>query len=210
VALGAFVWVKQARSLVKTPKTNPLSGGSQMLRLSISTLVMAALATLFSVSIAEQAFAQQSQNPYFFGMNVRLVRDGFGRASLQITSVTPGGPAQAAGLEVGDQIRRLNGQDFSLAQDSFEAVRMMNYFVDAGGGDIAPAAPASAGAQVLVDPGFRQATAQMNVVDIRTGGNVCLTVYPRPNFTSPGGPDIAPAAAASRQQQVQAARPWNR
>ena len=62
-----------------------------MTRLRTSTLAILTLATLFSLAHENRAIAQQSQNPYYFGMNIQLVRDGFGRAVLQVASVTPGG-----------------------------------------------------------------------------------------------------------------------
>ncbi len=185
-----------------------------MTRFHTSTLAILTLATLFSLSNGNQAVAQQSQNPYYFGMDIQLVRDSYGRSTLQVFSVTPNGPAQLAGLERGDQILSVNGQDFSQAVDSFEAVRMMNYYVQLGGGTIAPASPVAPATSVYVDPGVSRPTAQMSVRDVRTGNIVYVTVNPTPNYTSPGGPVVAPAAASGFQTQSQTPRqpprPWNR
>ncbi len=199
-----------------------------MKRFAPTQLAMLSLAILFGFAHAEQAAAQVTQNPYYFGMSVRIVRSYDGCTSLQVTTVTPGGPAQRAGLEPGDQIQKLNGQGFSMARDNYEAVRMMNYFVDAGGytDPGVPAAPAAAAAaqnqsRVLINPGIGQPTAQMLVRDVRTGQSVYLTVNPALNQTFPGGPP-APAAASSpsrtmvQPQTKQPAsaetkkRPWNR
>jgi membrane-associated protease RseP (regulator of RpoE activity) len=181
-----------------------------MTRLYTSAVAILTLVTLFSVDNTNQAVAQQSQNPYYFGMDIQLVRDSFGRPIVQVFSVTPNGPAHLAGLERGDQILNVNGQDFSQATDSFEAVRMMNYYVQLGGGSIAPASPVAPATSLFVDPGTSQPTAQMSVRDVRTGRTVYVTLYPKPNCTSPGYPDIAPAAASEFQTQNQPPRPWNR
>ncbi len=180
-----------------------------MNRLSTTSLAIVTLAILFSFTQTDQLSAQQSQNPYYFGMHIRLVRDFDGRSVLQVTSVAPGGPARNAGLEPGDQILLTNGQGFAQARDSFEAVRMLNYFVDAGGDGVAPAAPGAAAATFFIDPGMCRPSAQMTVRDVNTGRLVHTTVYPTPNYTTPGGPDV-PAAASSQQQQNQNRRPWNR
>ena len=65
-------------------------------------------------------------NRFYFGMDVQLFRDYYGQTTLRVTYVAPGSPAYQAGLEIGDEIRRVNGQGFAAARDSFEAVSMMN------------------------------------------------------------------------------------
>lgn len=130
---------------------------------------------------------------YYFGFSVQLMR-GFSGTILQIVSVTPGSPAQMAGLEVGDEILTVNGRGFNFARDSFDAVRLMNRYVarNAGGGGPAPAA-ATAATAYYVGPPMQQAVASMIVRNVRNGQNVSVTVRPTPKGF--GGP--APAAAAA-------------
>ena len=78
-------------------------------------VVVSGQGSINQVSPLKTHIAQQSQNPYYFGMNVQLVRDGSGQSALQVVRVTPGGPAQFAGLEPGDHILTQNGQNFSPA-----------------------------------------------------------------------------------------------
>lgn len=91
------------------------------MKTQIKSLLVAIVATcvLTSAGFAQQITVQQSavepqvqaqtqqyvmpgvqpiqQNPFYFGMNVVLNRDRWGRTTLQVTSVTPGSPAQLAG-----------------------------------------------------------------------------------------------------------------
>jgi len=113
--------------------------------------------------------APPQQNQFYFGVNVQL-NHGYHGTSLRITSVTPGSPASAAGLEIGDEIRSINGRSFEQARDSFHAVRMMNRFVSFNGPAV-PAAAASAGVQayVMPRPAPPQAFAQLLVRNVRNG-----------------------------------------
>ena len=137
--------------------------------------------------------APPQQNQFYFGVNVQLNR-GYQGTSLRISSVTPGSPASAAGLEVGDEIQSINGRSFERARDSFHAVTMMNRFVNFSS-PAAPAAAASAGAQayVMPQPAPSQPTAQLMVRNVRNGQYVSITMYPQLRGWS--GP--APAAAAT-------------
>jgi len=137
--------------------------------------------------------APPQQNQFYFGVNVQL-NHGYHGTSLRITSVTPGSPASAAGLEIGDEIRSINGRSFEQARDSFHAVRMMNRFVSFNGPAV-PAAAASAGVQayVMPRPAPPQAFAQLLVRNVRNGQYVSITMYPQKRGWS--GP--APAAAAA-------------
>ena len=129
------------------------------------------------------------QNQFYFGVNVELRQCQWNGTTLRIVGVTPGSPAHQAGLEIGDEIRRINGQGFGSAANSFDAVRLMNLFVAAGSGP----APAAGGAQAIVigPPAPGPPIARMIVRNVRNGQNVSLTVYP----TRIGG--VAPAATAS-------------
>jgi membrane-associated protease RseP (regulator of RpoE activity) len=184
---------------------------------SITNLVVAVVATLAfnTVANAQQDFGQttqqtqtqtqtqqyvvptvqppQQQNNYYFGMSVEL-RRGYTGTTLRIVNVTWGSPAQRAGLEVGDEIRTVNGRGFQFANNSFDAVAMMNRFVNANSAP-APAAAASVqGAQAhYILPPVLQPTAQMVVRNVRNGQNVFVTVTPERRGW--GGP--APAATAS-------------
>ena len=129
------------------------------------------------------------QNQFYFGMNVELRHCQWNGTTLRIVGITPGSPAQQAGLEIGDEIRSINGQGFGNATDSYDAVRLMNLFVAVGSGP----APASGGVGVAVvgPPAAGPPVARMIVRNVRNGQNVALAVYP----TQVGGG--APAAAAS-------------
>ena len=135
------------------------------------------------------------QNPYHFGFNVVLLRDWNG-TRLRIVSVTPGSPAQLAGLEVGDEILRVNGRGFRFARDSFDAVRLLNQHVIES---FEPSLPAVAAAitpgcrtRLIQPPGISRALARMVVRNVRNGQHVRVRVYP--NRVVPV--DVAPAAAA--------------
>ena len=135
------------------------------------------------------------QNPFYFGMNVELNRDRWGRSTLRIVGVTPGSPAQQAGLEFGDEIRRVNGRGFRMAHDSFDAVRMVNQFVSSPVyGGPAPAAPAVQALTVPPYPSPRP-MARMVVRNVRTGRDVIVNVFP----TRVGYGGGAPAVAAAMQ-----------
>ena len=132
-------------------------------------------------------------NKYYFGMQLQLVR-GYGGSTLRVVSVTPGSPAQYAGLEYGDEIRTVNGQGFHYARDSFDAVAMMNRYVDAYyGGGPAPAVAAS-GVAASYYPPMPSPSPRANLVvrNVRNGQDVHVTV--RPQRKSRGG--SAPAQVA--------------
>ncbi len=135
------------------------------------------------------------QNQYYFGMRLELNR-GFNGTTLRIADVTWGSPAQRAGLEVGDEIRMVNGRGFQNASNSFDAVAMMNRFVDNNNGAPAVAASAQGVQACYIAPPTRRSTAQMVVRNVRNGQDVYVTVRPeRRGFGGEFGP--APAAAAS-------------
>ena len=132
------------------------------------------------------------QNQFYFGMNIELRQCQWNGTTLRVVGVTPGSPAHQAGLEIGDEIRQVNGSNFVSAVDSFDAGRLMNLFVTTGSG---PAPAASGGTQALVvgpvAPG--PPVAQMIVRNVRNGQNVAVTVYPTPV----GGIGGTPAATAT-------------
>ena len=127
-------------------------------------------------------------NPYYFGMSVALKRDRWGRTTLRIVSVTAGSPAPNAGLEVGDEIRRVNGHGFQQSSDSRDAVRLMNSYVKNPVRIFGGSAPAAA-ALTIAPPSAR---AQMDVRNVRNGQDVSVNVYP----TTMIGNGVAPAAPA--------------
>jgi len=129
----------------------------------------------------------QQQNEFYFGISVQLIANTYGGKTLRIVSVSPGSPSQQAGLELGDEIRSINGQGFEHAQNSFDAVNMMSRFVSSTpvGGGPAPAAAANATARSYVGPGI-EPTASMVVRNVRNGQDVSVTV--RPQRRSVGGP----------------------
>lgn len=142
----------------------------------------------------------QPQNPYYFGFSIQLVPDGYGSKNLRIVSVTPGSPAQQAGLEVGDEIRSVNGMGFLHARDSFDGVNMLSQFVSAtpvGGPAPAVAAAATATAQAYVVPPAAEPIANMNVRNVRNGQDVAVTVRPTPRYHVSPLPAVSPPAAAS-------------
>lgn len=145
----------------------------------------------------------QPQNPYYFGFSIQLVSDTYGGKTLRIVSVSPGSPAQQAGLEIGDEIRSVNGLGFLHARDSFEAVNMLSRFVSPnplGGG---PAPAATAAVQAYVAPGHHQPIANMIVRNVRNGQDVSVTVHPTPRYVTMNGgpaPAISPPVAASVTQ----------
>lgn len=136
---------------------------------------------------AQPPVSPPPQNQFYFGVNVQL-NNGYQGTTLRVTSVTPGSPAQTAGLEIGDEIRTVNGRSFEQARDSFHAVSMMNSFVTNNN----PAPAVAAAAQAYVSPQPAQPYAQMLVRNVRNGQNVWVNVYPqRRGWNGP-----APAAAA--------------
>jgi membrane-associated protease RseP (regulator of RpoE activity) len=140
----------------------------------------------------------QPQNEYYFGFSIQLVSDAYGGKTLRIVSVTPGSPAQQAGLEIGDEIRSVNGLGFLHAPDSFVAVNMLNRFVSPNplGGGTVPAT--AAGVQAYVAPGHHhQPIANMIVRNVRNGQDVAVTVRPQPRAVVMP----APAAAAATVSQ---------
>lgn len=188
------------------------------MKTQITNLLVAVVATfaLASVGSAQQTTIQQpeiqtrvmpvqqyvqpgvqpiQQNPYYFGMSVAINRDSWGRTTLRIVNVTPGSPAQLAGLELGDEIRTVNGRGFRFATDSFDAVRRMNQYVITpafGGGGPAPAVASGVVAAYVQLPNPNP-IARMVVRNVRNGQNVIVNVRP----TRVGGGPIAPAAAAA-------------
>lgn len=130
-------------------------------------------------------------NRFYFGMQLQLVQ-GYGGTTLRVVSVTPGSPAQYAGLEYGDEIRTVNGRGFHAARDSFHAVSMMNRFVDAWNGGAVPASGvAASGVSTSYYPPMSP-VANLVVRNVRNGQDVYVTV--RPQRRGYGGP--APAAPA--------------
>lgn len=78
----------------------------------------------------------QAQGPaieWRFGMNVTLVQNGNQRG-LSITSVTPGSPAQRAGLQRGDVILSSNNVRFNHAMNDYQGVALLQQSVTRGGG----------------------------------------------------------------------------
>ena len=141
--------------------------------------------------------APQPQNPYYFGFSIQLVANNYGGKTLRIVSVTPGSPAQQAGLEIGDEIRSVNGMGFLYARDSFDAVNMLSRFVSTTpvGGGPAPAATSTARAQLYVAPPAVQPIANMVVRNVRNGQDVSVIVRPTPRYNN-GGPVTVMAAPA--------------
>lgn len=159
----------------------------------------------FAVPPQQQAYiAPQQQNPFYFGMQLELVNTGW-QKTLRVVHVTWGSPAQRAGLEVGDEIRTVNGRGFQTAYDSFHAVRLMNQFTSSGGGAPAAASGVAASSGVGAASGAQaawvgtwprpapQPIARMVVRNVRNGWDVPVTVYP----TQRGGGAPAVSAAAS-------------
>ena len=62
-------------------------------------------------------------NQFYFGVDIELRQCHLNGTVLRIVGITPGSPAHRAGLEIGDEIHRLNGRRFEGAVDSFDAVR---------------------------------------------------------------------------------------
>ncbi|MDB2687136.1 PDZ domain-containing protein [Mariniblastus sp.] len=139
--------------------------------------------------------ARPPQNQFYFGVNVQLIRGYHGNALLRITSVTPGSPAAAAGLEIGDEIESINGRTFERARDSFHAVSIMNRSVNFG----SPAVPAAAGAHayIIPRPVPSQPIAQLTVRNVRNGQYVSLTMYPQQRGWSGPVPTAAAATVTS-------------
>ena len=131
------------------------------------------------------------QNQYYFGMQVQLIQ-GWGGPTLRVVSVTWGSPAQRAGLEIGDEIRTVNGRGFGYAQNSYDAVRLLNQFVGNYGGVVPTAAAPATAVSGIYGP-WASPIANMIVRNVRNGQDVSLIV--RPTFNGGlGGP--APAASA--------------
>jgi membrane-associated protease RseP (regulator of RpoE activity) len=144
--------------------------------------------------------APPQQNQFYFGMDLQL-NHGYQGTTLRVAQVTPGSPACAAGLEVGDEIRTVNNRSFEYARDSFDAVAMMNRFVSFNRTAPAPAVAASAygNVQAYVAPRPLPAPrpmARMLVRNVRNGQNVWVNVFPVQRGWSGPAP-AAPAAAAA-------------
>ncbi len=155
--------------------------------------------------VSPQVFPQPTpSNRYYFGMNVQLTASHNG-SLLRIVSVTPGSPAAAAGLEVGDEIHSVNNGRFSHMNDSFQAVRRMNSLVTQEpiysnpypGGPAPAAASAAVGTYVSpVNPVVRS-VARMLVRNVRNGQMLQIPVYPTVQHQVMPFPLPAPAAASS-------------
>ncbi len=162
-------------------------------------------------------FYPPQPNPFTFGMSLAVIRTQFG-TGLRVASVTRGGPACRAGLEIGDIIDSTNGRRISYTRDSFAAVRQLNTFVTYTSlvqplpGPYPGPAPADARqVRTRVTPGFgapSRPIASMNVIDVRTGRTVPVLVYPTENYRTLPGPIVAPAspAAATSRPSVQGQR----
>lgn len=138
------------------------------------------------------------QNSFYFGMRVVLKRNGWGQTTLQVVEVTPGSPAQQAGLEYGDEIRRVNGRGFKFANDSFDAVRMINQFVltPVFGGP-APAGGAGGVTALVIGPmPSPNPVARMVVRNVRNGQDVIVNVYPA-RVGGGGAPAVAAAVMSA-------------
>lgn len=184
---------------MKTQIKNMIFAAIAMLALTVTANAQGLQGQQYAVPAVGQPYVAPpvNQNPYYFGMHVDLIPAGWGQR-LRIASVTFGSPAQQAGLEVGDEIISVNGNIFSGARDSFDAVRMLNQFVGSNFGGPAPAyaAPAVAAQAVQVTPNYSQPPiASMVVRNVRNGQNVSVTVRPILRGGVPAGP--APAAAAA-------------
>lgn len=135
---------------------------------------------------------------YYFGMSIQLQYTAAGTPALRIVSVTPGGPAQQSGLEVGDEIQTVNGNGFFQARDSFDAVRLLSQYTLPGNGPGTgvPVAATTTANTFYVPPTPAAATgiASMVVRNVRDGRNVLVTVQPICKG-GVGGP--APAAATT-------------
>lgn len=183
-----------------------------------ATLAIMTLAFCMTAEAQQQGFAAVPQtqvqvnpyqppapNPYYFGMDVQIVNE-YGSAKLFIANVTPGGPAQLAGLEYGDEIVSVNNQRIAPANDSVQAVRNLNRMVRFIGGP-SPASPAAASASgvayAAAIPNRPPAppTANMVVRNVRNGQFVNITVYP----AQVGNPGIGAPAQASPAQASPAA-----
>ena len=147
----------------------------------IYTSLFAVVASLVTTQFAQ---AQQGPRPWYFGMNVSLAElPGYGRV-LRVNSVTPGGPAQRAGLEYGDHIYMVNNARFDWANSNCDAINILQRATGSapGGGGIET--------RVVTRPG----TARMQVVDIRTGQLTPVVCYPHFNGGVPTGGGVPTAA----------------
>ena len=135
------------------------------------------------------------QNEFYFGFSIQLISNGYSK-TLKIVSVTPGSPAQLAGLEPGDEIRSVNGQGFSYARDSFEAANLLSRFVSTANVNGGPAPAATA--PTIQQPYYvARPIANMVVRNVRNGQNVLVTVRPTRRFALPV-PTVAAQTATSQ------------
>jgi putative serine protease PepD len=107
---GELVGVPSAGATVPTAE-----GGSSAGNIGIGF----AIPSDFAKTIAGEIIANGTVSHGFFGLTVVTVggrQPGSQPAGLYVTSVTPGGPAQAAGIRVGDLITEIAGAPATSAQ----------------------------------------------------------------------------------------------
>ena len=128
-----------------------------------------------AIAIVAAAQAAQAQQQWYFGMSITLDNSQYGKV-LRVTGVTPNGPAQRAGLEVGDRIYSVNQRTFASAMNDFQARSILQQATGAPGGGVPTV-------QVETHPG----TARMQVIDVQTGGIVPVVCYPNNQGGGGGG-----------------------
>jgi putative serine protease PepD len=103
---GKLIGIPSAGATVPTE-----SGGSSAGSIGLGF----AIPSDFAHSIAEELIAHGSVTHGFLGLGVDTASSG-----LLVTSLSPGGPAAAAGLQVGDVITELDGEQASSAEQLLE------------------------------------------------------------------------------------------
>ena len=141
-------------------------------------------------------FVNPAPRQWYFGMSLQRTSTPYG-TGLQVFSVTPGSPAQQAGLEPGDVLLVSNSVRFAAAQTNEHGVQMLQSSVDA----FRPMATLT-----VIDVRTQQVThvycgpQRMNA-PVPTGGlPVPANAGPAPGFGGPsvGAPPVgAPAPAAA-------------
>lgn len=137
---------------------------------------------------------------WYFGMSLQIVRTQYGQG-LQVASVTHGGPASQAGLEVGDVLLAANGHSLAGAMSNEHGVTLVNQAMSYGQAP-APAAAATTAVAYVVP----QSQMQFTVLDRRSGQPVYVACSPHrvgapiptpaPAFGSPAFGSPAPSAPA--------------